>query len=125
MSTRVCKLCGVEKPLEDMGITNTARNSDKIWRKNVCKPCDAHLTKTTTYLRKVTPKPSADHVCPICEKTYDVYHLDHDWKTDEFRGWLCTGCNTGLGRFNDNVDLLKKAAEYLMRTGSNSDKVWV
>jgi hypothetical protein len=121
---KTCKLCDKTKPLGDMGISNVGRNTGKIWYKNVCKICDAHLTKTTTYLRKITPKPSADHVCNICEMSYDTYHLDHDWKTDEFRGWLCTGCNTALGRFNDDVNMLKKAANYLMRTGSNSGKSW-
>lgn len=39
--------------------------------------------------------------------------LDHDHKTGILRGLLCINCNKGLGNFKDNVELLKKAIEYL------------
>ena len=52
--------------------------------------------------------------CSICKleaiKTLDV---DHDHKTGVVRGLLCEGCNTGLGKFQDNPDLLGKALLYL------------
>jgi hypothetical protein len=43
-------------------------------------------------------------------------HWDHDHKTGLFRGWLCSGCNTGLGMFRDNPESLRRAALYLERT---------
>ena len=51
-------------------------------------------------------------VCSICSKDSDLV-IDHDHKTDIVRGVLCRTCNCGLGLFDDNIDLLLYAMEYL------------
>jgi len=43
--------------------------------------------------------------------------LDHDHKKQKgdvgfLRGWLCHKCNTGGGKFNDDPELLRKAADW-------------
>lgn len=43
-------------------------------------------------------------------------HLDHNHKTGKIRGVLCGHCNSGLGMFRDNPELLQAAVEYLKRT---------
>jgi hypothetical protein len=40
--------------------------------------------------------------------------LDHDHKTGKIRGILCHTCNIGLGMFQDDPALLKKAAEWVL-----------
>lgn len=58
--------------------------------------------------------------CKICgapaeEQQYGKLHVDHDHQTDEIRGLLCSGCNTGLGQFKENPDTLELAAAYLRK----------
>jgi NAD-dependent dihydropyrimidine dehydrogenase PreA subunit len=57
--------------------------------------------------------------CLICETVPQdhVLQIDHDHRTGVVRGLLCRDCNSGLGRFQDNAGLLKKAATYLRRQG--------
>ena len=55
--------------------------------------------------------------CEICGKTEEEegrrMALDHDHLTGKVRGALCFDCNSTLGKFNDNIMLLRKAADYL------------
>jgi len=39
--------------------------------------------------------------------------VDHNHKTGKIRGLLCLNCNTGIGHFKDDVDVMKKAIKYL------------
>ncbi len=43
--------------------------------------------------------------------------VDHSHSSGKIRGLLCSNCNTGLGLFNDNPELLRKAAEYVEKEG--------
>lgn len=62
-------------------------------------------------------------VCAICgqEETATIkgvvrrLAVDHDHQTDEVRGLLCYMCNSALGHFGDNPDLLRRALNYLTR----------
>ena len=59
-----------------------------------------------------------DGVCAICLKpcqTGQRLSVDHDHVTGAVRGLLCRRCNSGLGHFQDSLDLLKKALMYLER----------
>jgi len=59
-------------------------------------------------------------VCAICQKSLEnerrKINIDHDHETNEVRGLLCSGCNTGLGHLGDNIDGLERALYYLKNT---------
>ena len=62
--------------------------------------------------------------CAICGRQMREPHIDHDHKCCSqkmrscgrcIRGLLCTSCNNGLGRFQDDPDRLRAAADYIER----------
>jgi hypothetical protein len=61
--------------------------------------------------------------CTICGKTIKengkALAIDHDHKTGKVRALLCSRCNLMLGIVNDNLDILKKAVEYLEKYNTN------
>ncbi len=54
--------------------------------------------------------------CAICLKPLVTIRVDHDHKTGKFRGLLCFNHNVGLGHFQDSVETLQRAIEYLQST---------
>ena len=58
-------------------------------------------------------KTNSNNTCSICERKNDNLVIDHDHNTGKVRGLLCVRCNTGLGKFKDDVELLTKAINYL------------
>jgi hypothetical protein len=61
-----------------------------------------------------------DGPCEICSRHAAPLHWDHDHATGLFRGWLCSECNTGLGKFQDNLKNLANAICYLRKTETMS-----
>ncbi|MGW7594475.1 endonuclease domain-containing protein [Streptomyces asiaticus] len=71
---------------------------------------------------------SACAICGIEFKEPGHAHIDHDHSCCPgkrscgkcVRGLLCGGCNNGLGRFKDDVNVLQAAIEYLRRFSEQS-----
>ena len=41
--------------------------------------------------------------------------LDHNHKSGEVRGYLCESCNTGIGRFDDDIHQIENAIEWVRK----------
>ncbi len=80
-----------------------------------CKECQLTNYRMLKYGCDLPTNPK----CAICgytnSKSYPKLGIDHDHKTGEVRGVLCSFCNTGLGSFRDNTELLSAAIKYLLK----------
>jgi len=55
-----------------------------------------------------------DNKCAICGKESEKrLQVDHDHTTGKVRGLLCGKCNRGLGNYDENIENLLSAIEYL------------
>jgi hypothetical protein len=76
------------------GITTEKYNTVLDKQKGVCAICG---TKEKRSIRGAEPELS----------------VDHDHKTGEIRGLLCHRCNSGLGLFQEDLRILRRAVRYL------------
>lgn len=121
---KICNVCHILKEdFIDFEINQTDSKGRKTTRPS-CRDCrkniDGISLKGIEKKKLDDIKPKHFFVCPICEKgsipgvTANLVR-DHDHVTGKARDWLCDSCNTGLGRFKDNIELLEKAIDYLKK----------
>lgn len=105
-----------------MHVEHGSRNGyDKFGcRCDACKRWSRNYNLTKTYgitLEKYEEILAAQSgVCAICKNAPTKNRslaVDHDHETGAVRGLLCTSCNTGIGQFKDNTQLLLGAIDYL------------
>lgn len=97
------------------------RETKRKWAKK--NPRSIQKSTKRTFARKlgVCPETAVDEymsredICDICGDKSPCLHMDHDHETNDVRGFLCTRCNSGLGYFRDNTELMQKAIEYLQQ----------
>lgn len=58
--------------------------------------------------------------CSICWRKAKLV-ADHNHETGEFRGAICSGCNSGLGYFDEHLLTMIGAMRYLIERGSKHD----
>lgn len=59
-----------------------------------------------------------DGLCAICRLPGRSLKLDHCHQTGKVRGALCQQCNSGMGYFRDEIQLLRRAIDYLEAWGT-------
>ena len=120
---KICNICHILKPIEEFSRNQntgkgrpTTRPSCKICRKDI----DGKKMSASERRRMDAVKPSdkTSFICPICEKQTIVNVTvrivpDHNHKTGKGRKWICDSCNTGLGRFKDDIKFIERIIDYL------------
>lgn len=122
---KACVKCGIKQPEEHFRMACGAN-----YRRTECRTCETKSDRLKRRLKEENEKPDENYECPICgTKHKDISYagrgtglvLDHCHETEEFRGWLCDYCNRGLGAFNDSLERLQNAIEYL-RTNNGKEE---
>lgn len=123
-SKKICNVCHKLKKTTDFAKNQNAKNNRSV-RRPSCKDCRVKMegvgVSRTDRIGWLKKKPNNElFECPICKKrtiagvTSKVV-LEHDHNTGKPGGWICDSCNTGLGRFKDDVELLKSGIEFLKK----------
>jgi hypothetical protein len=135
---KICNTCKQHCSKCNIELTEDNQDSSSLFlRKNyVCKSCVAQTVRNTvnkearrdydllknygiTNLDYENLLKLQSNCCDICKiNIYDYkkrFHVDHNHKTGKVRSLLCSSCNTGLGKFKENIDFLEQAINYLKR----------
>lgn len=138
-----CKQCGEEKGPDEFYTHSLAKNGFNV-RCKVCCRANAkkrgaeHSEELKVYHRLYNQRRSPEdrrriyvkskyglewdvykamsQECEICGST-KLLGIDHCHDTGRVRGKLCRTCNSALGYLKDDLGLVRKAVEYLERTG--------
>ena len=140
---RTCRVCGLEKPLDDLVKDKKAKDG----RKRLCKVCDAERMRN--YFKSNPDKYENnkriardsrpnwkrhgidqsvydemlgryDGKCWSCQSEQGT-HIDHNHNCCDsargcnlcIRGILCNGCNAALGHLKDDLDRINGLMVYL------------
>ena len=119
---KICNVCNRLLPV-DLFAKNQIGKNNRTVRRPSCNDCRVIIDGVSVpdKVKKEWEKKKPNYIiweCPICKKktipgiTSKVV-LDHNHNTGEPRAWICDSCNTGLGRFKDDINLLQCAIDYL------------
>ena len=116
-NSRTCTECNKTKLLDDFPNDPTMYQG----KRHQCRQCTNVHVRVVNFLKTKHRYPDDDYKCPICEKSFEgkvrrkgiTWCLDHCHITNQFRGWLCENCNSGIGKLKDSVELLQRAIKYL------------
>lgn len=120
-NTQSCSKCKIEQDLENF---TKSRYSASGYRQ-MCRQCrNTHRTvirKTHKHYQEMLR--AQGNGCALCGKSEDEngqrLAIDHNHTTHQVRALLCRSCNTGIGAFKEDKELLNKAIEYINTWGED------
>ena len=143
--TKVCTKCETEKDIGSFWKRSEKTSTNEVKYRSVCIACSVEQKMKKYYQENGKEKQKArsfkallksygideeiyeaervkqGYKCLLCgdseeNQPHKRLVVDHCHETGKYRGLLCNLCNTGLGAFKDNTDVLQKAIEYLNET---------
>jgi hypothetical protein len=127
-----CNICKSSKPFSEFSKSNSPKGDGYQYTCKLCnttekrkwREANQDKNRNTKYLKKfgitleqaLAILKSQNNTCAICKAYIEMgskTHLDHCHLTGKVRGFLCQKCNHGLGLFNDSIQALKNAIEYI------------
>jgi len=123
---KVCKICGIEKPLDEFYYRTPNKNGSVSLRME-CKSCRIEIQRykklgvCNVKYEEMLAKQKG--VCAVCgckleSSRYTKLCVDHNHTTGKIRGLLCTACNTAIGLMKDSTHRLANAIAYLQLNDS-------
>ena len=129
-----CTKCRATKGIDEFSRNVRTKDGRAHW----CKTCDATHSKGYHDARGTSQQKSAFKIkydidpydyqemfikqegkCAICgthrAEVKRRFVVDHDHETGIVRGLLCANCNNGLGRFQEDMNIVFRAYNYLRR----------
>jgi len=124
---KVCKVCKLKKNIEAFALNQYGKDN-QVLRRPVCRECYAKKVKADPDQKKEfeakypRPQIGEEFHCPICLKNFIREHkndvvLNHSHTDGSIRGWLCSSCNTSIGKFNDDTEVLQRAIDWIKKGG--------
>ena len=116
-NSQVCYKCRNNKPLSEFNKSS----HHKTGHRNICRDCrNTHRSIIRKYKKDYAVLlEKQKNCCAICGKSEEDngkrLSLDHNHIIHQVRSLLCQNCNTGLGGFKDNEELLLEAITYLKK----------
>ncbi len=118
LGTKLCRRCHQEKTKTNFVVNKSCKDGFNGWCKD-CSKDSALLDRYSISLEDYKSMLVAQNSrCALCNTENpmgptNMFVVDHCHKTGKVRGLLCNHCNTGLGKLQDNPELLRKAAAYI------------
>lgn len=119
-SSKQCSTCREVKPASEFHASHRSRDG----LQGNCKPCNTRQAQIAEWAKAGI---DIDHDrydamfarqegrCAICKQQSKGRRLavDHDHEANRVRALLCLDCNTAIGKFREDVTIIRAAAEYL------------
>lgn len=129
---KICNICNIEKDINSFEWQKdrpNPRKTCKLCRSRNIKHSEKSKQNKKDYKKRYRESGKAAIVwerhkygiskedisyreCLLCGSTSNL-HIDHCHEKNKFRGLLCGNCNTALGMFKDNVEVMRKAIKYI------------